>query len=113
MPPAARRHRDVDILAAVGTLDADAAVPDMLRTEPDDLAAPRCGLQRELHHETLLRAERPIRAILRDLVIGPGVMAVALGQLDALDAVGWIVLDHARDRGLQQRAGRLQPMPFR
>ena len=64
-------------------LDTDTTVFDVLRPDADDLAATRQRLQRELHDKPLLGTERPMSAVLLDLVIAPGVMALALGQLDA------------------------------
>src|SRR5262249_41939333 len=53
-----RRHRHINVFAAVGALYANTPIPNVLRTNPDDLAAPRCGLEREFHDQPLLRPER-------------------------------------------------------
>ena len=62
-------------------LDADAAIADVLRAEPDNLTAPRCGLKRELQYEPLLRSKRPIGAIPRNLVVGPVMSPLLFGSL--------------------------------
>jgi hypothetical protein len=85
----------------VGALDANTPIPNVLRTKPDDLAAPRCGLERKFHDQPLLRPERPMGAVLRDLLIGPSVMTLSLGHLNAGDAFGRIVPAHGRHGRLQ------------
>ena len=74
------RHLNVDIGAAMRALDMDAAVLDVLRTKPDDLAAPRYQFQREFENEPLLRAERPVRTILLDFLVRPRVMALCSSE---------------------------------
>jgi len=69
----------------VGALDADAPVLDVLRAEPDDFATPRRGLEREFQDQPLLCSEQPVRPVLRDLLISPGVVSLGFGQLDAGD----------------------------
>ena len=95
------------------SLDANASVLDVLRTESNNLAAPRCSLYCKLHDEPLLRAERPVAPVLRDLVIGPGMVAFALRQLDPGDAFSWIVLSHSRHGDPHEPANSLEPMAFR
>ena len=75
----------------MGPLDANTTILDVLRAKADDLATPRRSLKRKFHDKPLLGTERPMRAVLRDLVIIPGVMPLALGQLNAGDPIGWIV----------------------
>ena len=100
-----RRNRDVDIFAAVNSLNAYAAIPDVLWTKANDLAFARGGLKRELHDQPLLRAEWPIRAILLDLVIGPSVVPLALWEFDAGNAFGRIDLEQGRHGIAQQTRG--------
>src|SRR5215211_5807454 len=52
-------------------------------------------------------------AVLRDLVIGPSVMPLRLRHLDGGDALGRVVLPHARHRGPHQSANSLKPMTLR
>jgi hypothetical protein len=69
-----RRDRHVDIFAAVGALDADAPVPDVLRAEMDDLTTSGRSLAGEFHDEPLLRSQPPVGAVLRNLFIRPSVV---------------------------------------
>src|SRR5262249_24381669 len=86
-------YRDIDVGTAVRAFDSDAAVPHVLRAEPDYFATARRGLQRELHDQPLLRSKRPVCAVLLDFGVGPGVMALGL-ELDAGNARGGVVLAH-------------------
>ncbi len=57
-------------------LDPDPAVAigveiDVLWTKPHDLTAPTDRLECELHDEPRLRTKPPVRAVLRDLIVGP------------------------------------------
>jgi hypothetical protein len=81
----------------MGARDADASILDVLRAEPNNFATARRRSQREFHHEALLGPERPEGAILLNLVVGPGVVALGLRQLDVGNALGRIVLAHERD----------------
>src|SRR5215472_9168108 len=84
----------------------------MLRAKADHLTPTRRGFQRELHHQTLLRPERPVRTILRDLGIAPAVMPLGLRQLDLSNALGGVILAQGRNGMLEQSANSLQPRPF-
>jgi hypothetical protein len=55
-------------------------------------------------NEPLLRPDRPMRAVLFNLVVGPIVMTLALGQFDVGDSFSRIVLAQCRDSGLANRA---------
>src|SRR5215468_2038137 len=49
-------------------------------------------------------------AVLRDLIVGPGVIAIRLRQLD-LDAGRWVILDQIDFDGMAKKpAQRLEPM---
>src|SRR5262249_46518689 len=84
----------------------------MLRAEANDLAAPRHGLKREFHYQPLLRPERPIGAIPRDLGIVPAVMPLGLRQLDRCNTFGRIIFAHGRNGMSYQSANGLQPRPL-
>jgi hypothetical protein len=60
----------------------------MLRTKAHDFALARGGFERKLHDEALLRAERPMGAILRDLLVGPSVVPLGLSELRSSNALG-------------------------
>jgi hypothetical protein len=51
---------------------------DVLASHADDIAATLCGVQHERERETGAGVERMPRFELRDLVLGPRVMTVAL-----------------------------------
>jgi hypothetical protein len=81
-------------------------------SDPRDLAAAGGGLKGELEHEPLLRPERPISAILLDLVIGPRVVTASLDALHD-NAGGRVGLEHGRNGRAQQPADALQPVQLR
>jgi hypothetical protein len=54
-----------------------------------------------------------VLAILRYLVVGPGVMAFRFGQFDCADPFCRVVPPHARDCGSQEAADGFQPIPLR
>ena len=54
------------------------AVAQMLAAEPDGVGAARRGVEQQRHREMLARADRPPRLELRDLLLGPGVVALGL-----------------------------------
>jgi hypothetical protein len=83
----------------------------VLRTEPHDLAAARIGFEREFQREPRVGAIRMIGAELRDLVLDPRMVAVALRQFDA-DASGRVVGPHRGHGRLEQGADGLEPMPL-
>ena len=94
--PQLGRHWDLDIGAAMRALDPNVTVFDVLWAKPNHLAAPRCRFECELHHEPLLRPQRPMGAVSFDLIVSPGVVPVALRQFDAHDACSWVILAQAR-----------------
>ena len=106
------RNRDVDIFTAVSSLNAYAAIPDMLWTKANDLAFARSRLKRELHHQPLLRSEWPNVATLLDLVIGPSVVPLNFGDFDAGNAFGRINFEHGGYGLAEQTPDRLEPVAF-
>src|SRR6516165_6071286 len=96
----------------MGALDTDTAVPDVLRSEANDFTAAARRLQREFHSQALLRPERPIVPILLNLLVGPIVVSLRLGQPDTGDAFSRVALQHGRHREAQQAANGLQTMPL-
>src|SRR2546423_14687241 len=85
------------------------AIFAVLRTEPPNPAAPRCCFEPKLHNEPLLRPDRPMGAVLLDLIVSPGMVSLALGQPD-VDARSRVIPPHTRDRRLHQCANSHEPL---
>ena len=92
--------------------DVDHALAHMLPTHADDIAGALDGVEAQFQRDTRRRVDRVSIAVLRDLLLKPGVKAVRL-DLRQLDPGGRIAVDrldfgavaqNARNAGISKRA---------
>src|SRR5262249_18671589 len=87
----------------------DALALHVLPAHANDVAAPLAGVERKRQCEPRLAAERMTRLELRDLILAPSVVALAVAATIALDAQGRIAGDHADlDRVIEDHAQDFQ-----
>src|SRR5262249_17134998 len=91
-------------------LDRQQPALDVLPSDANDVAATLSSVQQERQRKPLLRANRVVRLKGGDLILGPGVDAIALHARE-LDIPRW-VLPHpfSLDRELAERADGLEPI---
>ena len=80
------KNRDRNISAGLLLLDAQHAIADMLAAHEDDVAAPLRGVEPERQREPGFGPDRIEGFVLRDLLLSPCVVPVALLDLLQLDA---------------------------